>query len=99
MLRYPPRMREVKGGALMASFKLEVPRTFATADGERMESSYIPVVAFEALATQVEAAAPGSVVFVTGPLKTFAGKTGSGWQVKAEALQVVRRPAAAAAAA
>jgi len=98
VLRRAPRIKQLQRG-MMASFALEVPRTFPMGDDLRQEISYVPVVAFDALAKQAEEAAQGSVVSVTGPLKTFAGKNGSGWQVRAESIQVVSRPAAAAAAA
>ncbi len=92
-----PKVKAVSGGHKMAVFTLAVSRTFRDGEGRKgQETAFVPVVAWRALAEQVEPLGKGSVMLVEGRLRTW---TSQGkdyrWNVEAILLEVLDRRAPA----
>ena len=94
-----PMMKEVKGGAMRASFMLNVPMSYVNGDGTRVpDPSYVPVVAWRAIAKQCEGLRKGDTVQVDGRIKTWRSKDEKyHWEVEARLFQVLDKAEAAAA--
>lgn len=96
-----PKVKTVTGGHKMAVFTLAVGRTFRDGEGRKgQETAFVPVVAWRALAEQVEPLGKGSVVLVQGRLRTWTaqGKEQGKdyrWNVEAVLLEVLDRRAPA----
>jgi single-strand DNA-binding protein len=96
-----PKVKAVSGGHKMAVFTLAVSRTFRDGDGRKgQETAFVPVVAWRALAEQVEPLGKGSVMLIEGRLRTWTaqGKEQGKdyrWNVEAVLLEVLDRRAPA----
>ncbi|MDE2491537.1 MAG: single-stranded DNA-binding protein [Elusimicrobia bacterium] len=88
-----PFMKDTRGGEKMASFMLKVTRVYYKANERREDRAYVPVVAFRALAAQVEPLGKDSVVSVSGYLRTWSQDDGKSyrWQVQSDSLEVLER--------
>ena len=79
--------------AIMARFTLAVNRSFARSGGKpRVETAYVPVVAWHSLAKQCATAGKGSALRVTGRLKTWEleGRKFR-WEIEADGVQILER--------
>lgn len=89
-----PLMVEVTGGHKKAIFTLAVTRSYR--DGENRinrQKAFVPVVAWRALAAQVETLGKDSALLVEGHLRTWSDPKGKSfrWEVAAEVLEVLER--------
>lgn len=89
-----PLTVEVTGGHKKAVFTLAVTRSYR--DGEnrpKQQKAFVPVVAWRALAAQVEALGKDSAVLIEGRLRTWSDPKGKNfrWEVEAEVLEVLER--------
>jgi len=86
-----PQVRLVATGGKRAHFMLVVPRTFKKRKGEQLgEVTFVPVVAWGALAERCESLKKGNIVRIMGKLRTWKGDDGKyRWQVSANTLQVM----------
>ncbi|UPT74994.1 MAG: single-stranded DNA-binding protein [Elusimicrobiota bacterium] len=89
-----PLTVEVTGGHKKAIFTLAVTRSYR--DGEnrpKQQKAFVPVVAWRALAAQVETLGKDSAVLIEGHLRTWSDPKGKNfrWEVEAEVLEVLER--------
>ena len=89
-----PLTVEVTGGHKKAIFTLAVTRSYR--DGEnrpKQQKAFVPVVAWRALAEQVEPLGKDSAMLVEGHLRTWSDAQGKKfrWEVEAEVLEVLER--------
>lgn len=89
-----PLMVEVTGTHKKAIFTLAVTRSYR--DGENRsikQKAFVPVVAWRALAAQVERLGKDSAMLVEGHLRTWSDPKGKNfrWEVAAEVLEVLER--------
>lgn len=91
-----PIVKEVTGGHKRASFMLAVPLSYTNGDGQRVpDTTYVPVVAWRAIAMQCEELHKGDTVQVDGRLKTWKSTDGKHhWDVEARVFQVLDKAAA-----
>ncbi|MDD5658243.1 MAG: single-stranded DNA-binding protein [Elusimicrobia bacterium] len=91
-----PLTMVVNGDAKRASFMLAVTRMYHTGAGRRAHSTtYVPVVAWRALAEQAEPLGKDDAVRVEGRLSTWQSQSAEGqkhrWAVEADLLEVLHR--------
>jgi single stranded DNA-binding protein len=89
-----PLTVEVAGGHKKAIFTLAVTRSYR--DGEnraKQQKAFVPVVAWRALAEQVETLGKDSAMLIEGHLRTWSDAQGKKfrWEVEADALEVLER--------
>ena len=87
-----PFVVETEGGK-KALFTLMVPRTYHKGGERKRRKSFVPIVAWRALAAQVETLGKDSVVLVEGYLQSWSDKEGKNYRLdlSAEMLEVLQR--------
>jgi len=88
-----PFMTEVAGGHKKALFTLAVPRTYHSEGRAKQQKAFVPVVAWRALAEQVEPLGKDGAVLIEGHLRTWSDPKGKNfrWEVEAVMLEVLER--------
>ena len=88
-----PLTVEVTGGHKKAILTLAVTRTYHSEGRAKQQKAFVPVVAWRALAEQVEPLGKDSAVLVEGHLRTWSDPKGKNfrWEVEAVMLEVLER--------